>query len=691
MDEHTNNTNGGSGDQNLTTGSDKESVRIWQGSGARRRRKGYVIEVPAEDGASFGGQDADPYPYIFKKNDSDPAADPAGGAGYTGASGTAGTAGGAGYDGTSGAAGTASGAGAVYGTGTAGSAGSAGSTGTTGISDDSVPVTSIGSGMVSAGTGIFPDTGNAASDEDLSRKEEWESLKAGQDYESDEEPGSPADKVQDESEDNLEKDRRKDRKSAKDKSNQKAGKKKGLFGWRGRSGQDQSELKEDTVLGSDNTSKTVRQEYWRRHMMDGTDPDTLPRRMKRAWDAHYRKIMLTAVFLVIAVVGGYLFNRFRTFHSYDVKWQVASSSEGVSEYITFGNVILNYSEDGISCINSDGTVLWNEAFNMDAPTVAVKGDYAIVYDLQGTDFYICTAERCTGRASSSRTILNADISASGVAALVLDDTSSIFIDYYDKSGNKLEIEVKASISGENGYPIDIAVSPGGTQLLGSFAYQNGAELYNQVVFRNFDAGKNNANRVVAAFRDYELDMVPEVIFFDDEWSAALRSDGIDFYSTANELKPERKNQVNIGKKIKTVFYSEDYIGIVLDPGKEAEEGSKDAASDETEAAEAGVQEDETAGAQNQQILYEMIIYDKKGNEHSKAEIDFEYTNVELSGDGIVVFNDSACAVYNLNGVRKFESVLDIGGKHNAIKGALRLNEKNLVIYGNGALVSISLK
>ncbi|MGX8716136.1 MAG: DUF5711 family protein, partial [Lachnospiraceae bacterium] len=546
---------------------------------------------------------------------------------------------------------------------------------------------------VSSGEGLIDPADPAAESSqvsygDSSREAEWESLKAGQDYDSaSQQPDAQEETGQDSretSEDSGKSSLGKGRRDQKDKQKKH---KKGLFG-RKKNAQEEPALEEDRILGADNTSRTARREYWRRHMMDGTDPDTLPKRMKRAWDAHYKKIMITAVLLILAIIGAFLFNRFRTYNSYDIRWQIASSSEGISDYITFGDVILNYSEDGISCINSDGSVLWNEAFNMDSPTVAVKGDYAIVYDLQGTDFYICTADRCTGSASSSRTILNADISAAGVAALVLDDTSSIYIDYYDKSGNKLEIEVKASISGENGYPIDIAVSPGGTQLLGSFAYQNGAEIYNQVVFRNFDAGKNNANRVVAAFRDYELDMVPEVIFFDDEWSAALRSDGIDFYSTANELKPERKTRVDIGKKIKTVFYSEEYVGIVLDPSKDAESGGKEDASAETEAAQAGVQE-ETAARTGQEIRYEMIIYDKKGNQHSTAEIDFEYTNVELSGDGIVVFSDSACAVYNLNGVRKFESVLDIGGKANAIKGALRLNEKNLVIYGSGALVSIN--
>lgn len=61
------------------------------------------------------------------------------------------------------------------------------------------------------------------------------------------------------------------------------------------------------------------------------------------------------------------------------------------------------------------------------------------------------------------------MSGTGVTAAVLEDSASSYITFFKKDGTSLDITVKTNMSGD-GYPLDIALSADGTQLMCSFVY-----------------------------------------------------------------------------------------------------------------------------------------------------------------------------------------------------------------------------
>ena len=456
----------------------------------------------------------------------------------------------------------------------------------------------------------------------------------------------------------------------------------------GRSDSGSKNKKKENLLEKDNISKKARQEFWKQQVVEGNpDHRSFMGRLHQGLRRYGRRIV--AIVLGVSLVFGvsWYYNRNRKFHSYDVEWQVSASDNGYSEYRTFNDVILHYSQDGVSCINQNGEVMWNQTFNMDVPGIAVAGGYAVIYDIKGTSLYICDRNGCTGSAETKKNILKADISENGVTAVILDDKNSNYINYFRKDGSRIDLEIKTLISGD-GYPLDIAISPDGTQLITSYVYEEGGNMRNQVVFRNFEVGKNNADRVVGGFRQYEDTLVPEVIFFDNQNSAAITEKSIDFYSTRNAMSPELAKTQEMDSRIKTVFYSDEYVGVILEGDEKAEKQEETGAEAETQKVEAtadeGSAQEETKQAV--QTEYTMLVFDKTGSQTFKQTIDFEYSFADFSGDGIVVYNNSECAVYNMTGVCKYQAQLDMN-----IDGVMRFSENSLVIRGNGALQKLTLK
>lgn len=446
-------------------------------------------------------------------------------------------------------------------------------------------------------------------------------------------------------------------------------------------------------LNKDNVSKSVRQEFWKQQMVEGTlGKYGFVQRTARKIREHFKQIVSVALVVILVFGGASFYNKNRRYHSYDVEWQIAAAEDGSSSYYAFQDVILHYSTDGVSCIDQNSKVMWNQAFDMDIPTLAVRGDYIVIYDVKGTSLYIFNRDGCTGSAKTAKKILKADISNAGVTAVVLDDKTSNYINYFRKDGSVIEVEIKTLISGD-GYPLDIAISPDGKQLISSYIYANSGVMMNRVVFRNFEVGKNKVDRTVGGFEQYKETLVPEVIFFDDQNSAAITEQSIDFYSTQNALEPELARTQEFDARIKTVFYNEEYVGVVLDSlekdqAKKAEDtkDKKDEKAKKAENAAADEGTEEAESEQNVEIAYTMMVFDKTGNRVMKQDINFEYEYADFSGDGIVVYNKNTLATYNLTGVCKYQDKLDRN-----IEGVLRFSENNLVVYANGALQKMTLR
>ena len=96
-----------------------------------------------------------------------------------------------------------------------------------------------------------------------------------------------------------------------------------------------------------------------------------------------------------------------------------------------------------------------------------------ILQLLGTNkeipFISATAVAVRGQVTTTLPVLSLSVSAKGVVASSQEDSKASYIYLYKKDGSALDIYVKSLLSGD-GYPVDVSLSPSGTQWITSFMY-----------------------------------------------------------------------------------------------------------------------------------------------------------------------------------------------------------------------------
>ena len=239
-----------------------------------------------------------------------------------------------------------------------------------------------------------------------------------------------------------------------------------------------------------------------------------------------RFLILTLIVMVLSVLGfcWYQYQNEYEYTEYTVGWEqamrfvdadtaeaetAASDDEsgkvvgetGFVKFAYFGENMIKYTKDGATYIDASGKNVWTQSYEMKTPVINVNGDYVIIADQQGNEIYICNTEGCTGVAKTQLPITKAAVSAKGVTAAVVEDNTASYIFYFKKDGENLGINIKMLLSGD-GYPVDLALSPDGKQVVMSVMYMKNGALKNKVVFYDFsEIGKNVNNRFVGGFEE----------------------------------------------------------------------------------------------------------------------------------------------------------------------------------------------
>ncbi|MEG0214756.1 MAG: DUF5711 family protein, partial [Hungatella sp.] len=353
----------------------------------------------------------------------------------------------------------------------------------------------------------------------------------------------------------------------------------------------------------------------------------------------HKKILkkrLTVILILLILVGAALFGiyeyqRHYQYTGYTVGWEkhLDRGESSFTGYMNFGSNLLKYTKDGAAYVDADGKDVWIQSYEMKSPIAAVSGDYAAIADQQGNSIYICDKTGNQGVATTLLPILKVSISDKGVVAAVLEDQKANYITLFRKDGTPLDITIKGLLEGEVGYPLDIALSPDGTQLMGSYVYIGNGALKNRVAFHNFsEVGKNIPNRLVGGYDDpYEGSMVARVVFLDETYSCAFADHSLSFFSSKNVMSPELLVQIPVEEEIRSIFHSPDYVGIIV-------------------SAAAG------------EFDYRMDLYEKDGTKVFSQEFSYDYLKADIDGDNILLYNEDSCRVYSMWGTLKFEGTFD---------------------------------
>ena len=114
-----------------------------------------------------------------------------------------------------------------------------------------------------------------------------------------------------------------------------------------------------------------------------------------------RRIRIVLILLALAAIAGLCIYRYSIYHEYtdyQVVWEkdfTVEDTEGVTKgegnfngYVDFADGILKYTKDGVSYLDAQGKVVWNQSYEMKSPIISVNGEFAAVADQQGTSIYI---------------------------------------------------------------------------------------------------------------------------------------------------------------------------------------------------------------------------------------------------------------------------------------------------------------
>ena len=386
-----------------------------------------------------------------------------------------------------------------------------------------------------------------------------------------------------------------------------------------------------------------------------------------------RLLVFLAVVLVLgALVAGAIYMMKRPYTGFSQNWRNSFTAEnGVSEsdyedYEIFGDGFLKVTRDGATYIDSSGKTIWNQSYEMNSPYVSISGDYCAIADQGKTAIYIMNKTGTTGQAETNLPITKISVAGTGVTYALLEDSKASYITVFSKEGAALDISIKSVLDGD-GYPVDIAVSPDGTELIASFAYLENGTLQNKVIFYNLsEIGQNaGSNRVVGGFTDdFSGHLAGRVHFSDDTHAQAFYDGGIAFFSTKVLTSPELSQKVEIEQTIQAITYADDYIGVITD----------------------------NSDSETSADPYTLTVYRLNGQTVFSTPFQLNYTNFDIDQDRVLVYNNTTLQLYDMSGTLKYSGNIDTSiSRARVARGVKNPLGLDLLIGSAGAMESVKLK
>lgn len=355
---------------------------------------------------------------------------------------------------------------------------------------------------------------------------------------------------------------------------------------------------------------------------------------KRHRIQRYRKIALsmTVILLVLSLFISY-WNR--SFNGYKELSSTPSSEGTETQFALYGDGYLKYSKDGISYLDQDEKLIWTEAYTMESPYVSVRGEYAVLADLEGNDVHLYDSKGRLGDYSMSFPIRQVMAAEQGVFCVILDGGDANYIRLYNRAGELLS-EIKTQIE-NNGYPMAVAISSDAKKLAASFYRVEGIDSQNVLSFYNFgEGGKGQSGNLVGTYQ-FDNMLIPKVEFMDDDTVYAVGDHKTLIYQMKS--KPKKTHEITFDREILSVFGNEKYLGYICQSSEEeiAKDGER---------------------------AYQTYIYNKNGRLVRNFDKDELHENVRIFGSIIVSYSAGTCVMERLDGKEIFrqdmgENIIDV--------------------------------
>lgn len=341
-----------------------------------------------------------------------------------------------------------------------------------------------------------------------------------------------------------------------------------------------------------------------------------------------RKIYISVAVVVLAalimIIVHKIYDRNRTFDSYKVEYTMEISDGVDNEFYPYKTGVLKYSSDGMAYIDG-GKEIWNQGFEIKNPVMDICGDYVAIAEEDSNDINIYNASGEAYKVSASYPVKNLEVSRQGVVAAVLADETANYIEVIAKDGT--QIAIGRTVLQGDGYPVDISISEDATKVAAAYLAVTSGEIQSKIVFYNYsEVGKNETDRIVGGFNDFEDSLIPDIEFINENTVAAIGDNIIAIYSI--DETPSEVARIKVKNEIQSVVYDDKYIALIV---KNDESGKN-----------------------------MLQVYDLTGKRVLSQEEEFAYSGIKMSDGNIILYNDTECKVVSVAGVTKFKYNFTMG-------------------------------
>lgn len=286
--------------------------------------------------------------------------------------------------------------------------------------------------------------------------------------------------------------------------------------------------------------------------------------------------------------------------------------------VSYQNGFITYSKDGISYTDYKGNPLWNQTYEMQAPIVSVRNTWVAVGDYNGHIIYDISLEGNVQEIDTNLPIRQLTVSANGVVAAVLEDSSATWINVYNPSGEKA-VSIKTTMQ-KSGYPMSVSLSDTGKLMQVAYLKAESGAMKSVVSFYNFDeVGQNYTDTMVSSY-EYAGSVVPFASFVNSSTAFSVADNRLDIYQDA-EI-PKNIYQGFLNEEVQDVYYNESYIALVF---LNTESSDK----------------------------YRVDVFDQSGNKVLSKTFGLEYRDIIIYKNSLIIYNEAECIITGLNGKEKY--------------------------------------
>ena len=334
---------------------------------------------------------------------------------------------------------------------------------------------------------------------------------------------------------------------------------------------------------------------------------------------------LTSVYRILLVVAGVaalialivVQYRRHVYTDYDIISSVARESASGTTDIRLGDSILTYSRDGAHCTDAKGRTTWNQTYQIQDVKLAVSRDVVAIGEYNGRNIYVQNTEQQLGTITTTMPIQKIAVSACGNVTAILADTDVVWINTYSPSGKRLYYGT-ASME-DAGYPTAVSLSPSGELLCVAYLYLDADVLKTNLAFYNLkEVGENYNDFLVKS--DSFTDLVPYMQFMNDSTLFAVGDGCLRIYTGSHQPVLAAGHMIN--EEIKSVFYSEEYVGLMF-------------------------------RSEDNEYLYRFDVYNTAAKKVNSFYYNIEYTDLFFDKNNIVIYNETECVITTMDKIEKF--------------------------------------